>query len=250
MKVAFICPTHDLKYDNTDYHMALTHLILKYPKYTEFYKQKLANGEYVILDNSLIELGNKALQSDVVMKAAEELRPSEIVLPDVYRDGPATIKSTDIALTKVELWLMMDETKLQVLCHGKDPDEWKRTWDILSKYDDIDVLAVPKVTETQFAGGRPEAVRYALANNPQNKEIHLLGCWSTVDEFKEYSSEEKSLIRGVDTSIVYHCAAAGIKFEDKYDYQKPDWTIDLEEPYKIDEELMLKNQRYMLDILK
>ena len=216
MKVAFICPTHDLKYDNTDYHMALTHLILKYPKYTEFYKQKLANGEYVILDNSLIELGNKALQSDVVMKAAEELRPSEIVLPDVYRDGKATIKSTDVALSKVELWLMMDETKLQVVCHGKNPDEWKSTWDTLSKYDDVDVLAVPKVTETQFAGGRPE----------------------------------ESLIRGVDTSIVYHCAIDGIKFEDKYDYMKPNWTIDLEEPYLVDEELMLKNQRYVLDILK
>ena len=64
MEIAFITPIDDLGYDMTGYHMALTHLILKYPKYTEFYKQKLADGEYVILDNSLI----------VFVKATEEER--------------------------------------------------------------------------------------------------------------------------------------------------------------------------------
>ena len=56
MKKAFIMPVDYLEYDNTNYHMALTHLVLKYPKYAEFYKQKRLEGEYVILDNSLIEL--------------------------------------------------------------------------------------------------------------------------------------------------------------------------------------------------
>ena len=49
MKIAFIPTVHTLETDNTDYHMALTHLILKYPHYKEYYS---SIGGYIILDNS------------------------------------------------------------------------------------------------------------------------------------------------------------------------------------------------------
>ena len=41
MQIAFIPTVHTLETDNTDYHMALTHLILKYPHYKEYYSQQV-----------------------------------------------------------------------------------------------------------------------------------------------------------------------------------------------------------------
>ena len=85
MKIAFIPSIHTLETDNTAYHLALTHLVLKYSEYAEFYKKKREQGDFVILDNSLIELG-KAASLHKVLEAAKIINPSEIVLPDVFND--------------------------------------------------------------------------------------------------------------------------------------------------------------------
>ena len=71
MKIAFIPTIHTLETDNTDYHLALTHLVLKYSEYAEFYKKKREQGDFVILDNSLIELG-KAASLHKVLEAAKQ----------------------------------------------------------------------------------------------------------------------------------------------------------------------------------
>ena len=53
----------------------------------------------------------------------------------------------------------------------------------------------------------------------------------------------KSKIRGVDTSITYHCAIDNTE-------KKPDWKIDLEESYKIDPIVMIEKQQKVLELIK
>ena len=127
MKIAFIPTIHTLESDDTDYHMALTHLVLKYPEYEEYY----SNVEgYVILDNSLIELGG-SVDVETVMEAADKICPHEIVLPDVFLDCDKTLEATEDALRQVDF----PSLHLQAVAHGKDINDWKRCWDKLNKLE-------------------------------------------------------------------------------------------------------------------
>ena len=247
MKIAFITPIDDLGYDYTDYHMALTHLVLKYPDYAKYYKELAEAGDFVILDNSLIELG-EAASLEKVLEAAQIINPSEIVLPDVFMEGKNTLDAVELALMHVRNIDQVHNFKfqLQAVCHGETEDLWKETWNALQEHADLDTIAIPKVTEKQF-GSRTPFVKWALENNHNNKQIHLLGCWSDMEEFREYTDEMKSKIRGVDTSITYHCAL------DNTD-KKPGWKIDLEHKYETDvhkfHKNMLRKQQEALDIIK
>lgn len=241
MKIAFIQPLDYLVYDYTDYHMCLTHLVLDYPHYADFYRHRAENGDYVILDNSLIEL-DEALDLSVVLKAAELVLPDEIVLPDCYLDGPGTLYEIRQALKQ----LKDTPYKLQAVCHGKSVREWKECWDVLQWLPEVRCIGIPKVTTTFFDGGRPEAVRYALDNNQANKEIHLLGMWGDVTELKEYNVYEASKIRGMDSSITFHSTIENYSYK-KNQTKKPDYKIDLVKSYKVDGKLLLENQQQVLE---
>jgi len=242
MKIAFINPIHHLELTHkSGYYLLLTHLAQGYSEYVNFWNREPG---YKILDNSLIELGY-ALPIGEVLAVAETLKVDEIVLPDVYLDFDETVRAVSNSLSQI----IMNKKypfpyKLQAVAQGSTSFEWQKCWDLFSRNNDIDVIAIPKVTETLFPNGRPEAVRYALANNPNGKEIHLLGCWSDIgDELSTYSRQELNAIRGMDTSLVYHCTVEGQNFL-MDETQKPNYKIDLEAEYEIDRELLYKNQRY------
>tara|TARA_Y100001963_G_C6712106_1_gene414819 strand:+ start:407 stop:1138 length:732 start_codon:yes stop_codon:yes gene_type:complete len=241
MKVAFIQPINNLSYDNTNYHMCLTHLVLEYPHYAEFYKNKSTIGDYVILDNSLVELGKSLTLSDVLY-AANLISPNEIILPDCFLDKDKTINEIHKSLPK----LKNTPYKLQAVCHGKNDISWKECWDEFQNIDEIDCVGIPKVTTKLFDNGRPEAVRYALNNNRNNKQLHLLGIWEDVKELKEYSENENLKIRGVDSSIVFHSTIENYSYKNNQT-KKPNYKIDLTTAYNIDDKLLLENQKQILD---
>jgi len=249
LKIAFIPTIHTLETDNTDYHLALTHLVLKYPEYADFYKKKREQGDFVILDNSLIELG-KAASLHKVLEAAEIINPSEIVLPDVFTDREKTLIAVDGALEQLGNMNIDQDFQLQAVAHGENKTEWKKCWDKLSRNPYIDCIAIPKVTSKIF-GSRKWAIDYALDHNPKDKQIHLLGMWSTARELKMYSNRLQKFIRGVDTSIAIHCA---IDFRSFYrgELTKPDWKIDLEYDYEMndsDMKTLQSNQIWITELL-
>jgi hypothetical protein len=89
MKHAFIAPINYLDHipKESDYHLILAHL-LDDPKYIAFYKQKIAQGHFVILDNSAFEFGEPAS----IVKMAElckkyNIWPNVVVAPD-YPKAP------------------------------------------------------------------------------------------------------------------------------------------------------------------
>ena len=244
MKIAFIPTIHTLETDDTNYHMALTHLVLKYPQYKEYYSDI---GGYIILDNSLIELGD-SVDIGTVIEAAEMIVPHEIVLPDVYLDCDATLKTIETVLNRLDKLEIPAEYKLQAVAHGKTKDDWQRCWNELNKIDEIDCIAIPKVTTTVF-GHRKDVIQYALKHNLSNKEVHLLGLWDTIAELKSYTPKQKEAIRGIDTSFVMHSVIDGMSYS-RNEFNKPDYKIDLEHEYTYSDELLKKNKKFVLDILK
>ncbi len=192
----------------------------------------------------------KAASLKKVLKAAEIINPSEIVLPDVFKNYEKTIIAVDSALKQLDNMNIDQDFQLQAVAHGENKTEWKKCWNKLSKNPHIDCIAIPKVTSEIF-GSRKWAINYALDHNSNDKQIHLLGIWSTARELKMYPGEQQKLIRGIDTSIAIHCA---IDFRSFYrgELTKPEWKINLEYKYEMndyDMKTLQSNQIWMTELL-
>ena len=176
-------------------HMFLTHMVEKYPAYASVAQDVCG---YKILDNSLIELGG-AVDVERVIKAAEYIGADEIILPDIFQNGPETLKAVDESLKKLnEMYPGRSwPFKLQAVAQGKDKDEWINCYTHLLENPDVDVIGIPKVLATMHPQGRPYFVNEVCDLN--TKEHHLLGLWYSMSELLEYARPD--LIRSCDTVL-------------------------------------------------
>ena len=197
MELINIYPIKNLEYyENQSMNMFLTHLVEK----DEAYRNMAINyNGYKILDNSLIELDGAMSMRDV-LAAADLIGADEVVLPDVFRNGSETIKSTFNALGEYKEELK--NYKTMAVVHGETVDEWIRTFLIFSARPDIDVLGIPKVMHKQFASygipGRARILNKVISLT--DKKIHLLGLWEDLNELVHYH-HHLTKIRSVDTSL-------------------------------------------------
>ena len=220
MKLINIYPLGNLcLHYQQDMHMFLTHLVEKYPFYAKFAKEVPG---YKILDNSLIELGG-SVNMPRILEAAEQIGADEIVLPDVFQSGPATIDAVYNALSELmdlypnRAW----PYKLMAVAQGKDEEEWYRCYQQLLDNPDIDVIGIPKILAKMHPQGRPHFVNELC--DLKRKPHHLLGLWYSVMEFNEYKHIDD--IRSCDTVLTGYMAKHGLSLEGT----RPDgYTVDLE----------------------
>ena len=210
MKVAVIAPVPLLERYGaiTDYHLVLTHLVLRDNYYTQFYQRRKRKGDYLILDNSLIELGEAMSISDV-LRAAELVQPDEIVLPDKFKDGPATLELIKQTLKELPKDLPY---KLMAVPQGKDLHEWLECYNEILNLERIQVIGIPKVTQT-YTIGRAGLTTLLSQKNiiDHGRDYHLLGVWE--NPFEIALQARHYWIRGVDTSIAVLCGQLGIAFD-------------------------------------
>lgn len=202
-----------------DMHMYLTHMVEKYPAYAKVARD--APG-YKILDNSLIELGG-AVDLERVLNAAKVINADEIILPDVFQDGPATVKTVKGSLQYLTAkWPNRNwPFKLMAVAQGRDEKEWYECYQELLAMPDVDVIGVPKVLAKMHPGGRPHFVNELC--NLRRKPHHLLGLWYSVSEFTDY--RDLNLIRSCDTVLLGFMAKYGMSSTGV----RPDgFTVDLE----------------------
>lgn len=229
MKLASIVPINDIEktYDG-QFAMLLAHLKDYYPKCYN-------NRCYRIMDNSLIELKG-AVTIEEVVKAARQCNVDEIILPDVFRNGFATVKTVEKSIK----WLKdrnVRDFKLMAVCQGATISEFEKCFYELEKIPEIHCIGIPKVSTTLNVRGRPY-FEYLWTDSP--KTIHLLGCWETLAELLEYRYPQR--IRSVDTCI----PALLSKTTDIAWVKRPNETIDLindkinvDRYYKIVEQLTM-----------
>lgn len=211
-----------LMYKESPMVMLLTHLVEKYPDYVE---EALKHPEvYKILDNSLIELGG-ALTTKRLLEAAEKVNADEIILPDVFKDGKATIKQAKEAIAWIKAEGLFGKYKLQVVCHGNNFEEWEENFKELDSMDDIDVISIPKVTATWLPNGNRKELYYIFKNS--KKEIHFLGVWYNLGELLNLGNDVWDRLRSADT-----CLPSLYAIQDKKIIQDRDGTINLERDYK------------------
>lgn len=211
MNLINIFPLGNLGFHYTQsMHMFLTHLVEEYPFYAKFARK--VDG-YKILDNSLIELGG-SVDLQRVLDAAAHIDADEIILPDVFQNGPATINAVKASLEEL-LTIYPDGKfpyKLMGVAQGKDEKEWYECYQFLLNNPYIDVIGVPKVLAKMHPQGRPHFVNELC--DLKRKPHHLLGLWYSITELNEYKNIDD--IRSCDTVLLgymakHHLETTGVR---------------------------------------
>lgn len=219
MQIALITPTSMLNNlcVTLKYQMCLAHRVLADEKYAQFYSECSDRGQYVMMDNSLWELGSSMSVEDLVT-ACDIAGPSELTVPDVFRDGPATIELFQHFITAPTTALIQgpaDDVRCEfmVVAHGKDRREWLECFDYFNANGSLHTIALPKVLDKIWTpGGRIGCVEFLEATgrvNPE-KEYHCLGIWD--DPIEVLLLAQHPWIRSLDTALPIHAGMQGIKF--------------------------------------
>ena len=95
-----ICLLEDSLWFN-DYQYCLPHLLDQSEEYKDFFIRAKQNNVYIIMDNSLHELGH-AYDSERLLYWINELKPNEFIVPDVWQDRQGSIKNAR-EWSKIEL---------------------------------------------------------------------------------------------------------------------------------------------------
>lgn len=92
MKIAHEAPMSIMKEirNHTDYDYALPHLLDECKEYAEFFNDSKKMGRYIIMDNSLAELG-EAYDFNRLKYWLHKIKPNEFIVPDVWENTNETL---------------------------------------------------------------------------------------------------------------------------------------------------------------
>lgn len=193
----------------TDYDYALVHLFEEDKEYLEIFKNAVAKGREVILDNSIFELG-EAFSMPKFAEWINKLKPTWYIVPD-------SLENFEVTKSNMQKWLAdwKDSVTGKVIgvIQGKTYEEIVECYRYMDKEANVDKIAIPfdlslyqemfphpnKLVSWTF--GRVMLVNKLLREGVinKNKAHHLLGCALPV-EGKFYNSEDHSFIDSMDTS--------------------------------------------------
>lgn len=225
MEMATILPQAYLPLiKNQKYHMCLAHLIADditveqsgLLTYTDFYKdQCLQLDKYVIMDNGVIE--GSPVPINRLLDKANFLGIQEMILPDVFGDGPRTINAVVNALDYLDGKL--GQFNLMAIPHGRTIDQWVACAKQLLEFSQITCLGVPKLlTMTCGRDARLHAIAELANSGAREVNYHLLGCNTSPLEVtiiaKASDNHQIPMVRGCDSVIAYKFAQHGLRFCD------------------------------------
>jgi len=78
-----------------DYDYCLPHLLDEDPGYRDYFLQSKKEGRYIIMDNSLHELG-EAYNHERLIHWINEIKPNEFIVPDVWQNSIESIQNAEI----------------------------------------------------------------------------------------------------------------------------------------------------------
>ncbi len=191
-----------------DYHLLLAHYVAEKPdEYRELYNTNdpERSGWYVILDNSLIELG-KPVDDTTMMMAYEAVSPSVVVLPDYLEDPDRTVSASSMAANR---WLDKGMLDFMVVPQGKDLAELLMCAEKLADLPSVRAMGIPrKVAQTQ--GTRFHAVQ-KLAALYSELDLHLLGF--SDDLLDDVCCARHPAVMGIDSAVPIRLGQKGIELQ-------------------------------------
>ena len=222
MKIAFIAPPKLTEYIAPfgTALMGLAHQILEDDADSFNLCELLATlgrSRYLIVDNSMMELGQSMDLSDVI-GAAWRVGADEIILPDVFQDRQGTLDLIDESFgSLIESGFTRSADPwacLMAVPQGRSQEEWLECYDEIFKMhvpSHIQTIGVPKSLAKDDPEGRIQtlqAVQNRWPDRTTRHAWHLLGVWNHSFGPTTWSMGEPieiaklfPWVRSVDTSL-------------------------------------------------
>lgn len=200
MQVANVAPTGLLSLVNDDhYHLILTSQIRQNPKYASYYRERIDQGDFVILDNDAYEASSGTSSSPEAILQAIHLMgvwPSEIVLPDVMFGKNCARRTVEVAEEGRDILWQHGHRHFMAVPHGNTQLEWLECAMALSGLEGVDTLGIAEKDALKLThGDRGELIR---AISGLGKKIHLLGMMEDMSDIQD--RWVRMHVRGVDGS--------------------------------------------------
>ena len=201
---------------------SLVHLFEEDKEYYNLFKDAIAEGREVILDNSIFEIG-EAFDADRFAYWVKELKPDWYIVPDALEDGLKTM----IQMAEWnEKYADLPGKKIGVV-QGKNYNQIAACYEYMDKIAKVDMIAISfdysYYEETfphpnkymSWTYGRAKLLGDLLSNGVINteKKHHLLGIGLAI-EGKMYS--EYPWIYSMDTSNPVVAAIKNLKYEENF----------------------------------
>ena len=171
---------------NQSVHLTLAPLVMMYPRYTNWLRRRMINGDTVILDNPVHEDVEPNL--DIWMQAMELLHPTIAILPDVIDDDQQTVtNAVQLAKTVKRHW--DQPVQLMAVPHGIEQADWNVCARALGAIPEIDWLGISlerRLKDDELAVAR-RFNRLKFIRETQNFDrirVHLLGTSERSSEFR------------------------------------------------------------------
>ena len=207
----------------TDYDYALVHLFEEDPEYLELFKDAVAKGREVILDNSIFEL-EEAFDAERFAYWINELKPTWYIVPDALENTKKTL--SNMAEWNLKYADEVTGKKIGVV-QGKSYSEIVGCYDYMANIADVDMIAISfdysyyeqKVPHpnkyVSWMLGRVQLLSRMLRDGviDTDKPHHLLGC-GLPQEFSFYHNAGWDWIYSLDTSNPVVHGLKGIYYGD------------------------------------
>lgn len=221
MKLVSITPKNAWEWMfNQPIAMGLTHLIQKYPEYKEMAKNRNKNC-YLMVDNSIVELGESVSLQDI-LNAADEVNANEIILRDSYPKAYPTMQRIKEDIEYLREHNLTTKYKIMAVCHGETLEEFEETFNFINSIPEITCIGIPKVL-SRWVGERSNLKDIFLNTD---KELHFLGSWYNLQELIDAPKDVWDKVRSCDT-----CLPSLYAIQHKHVWEDREGTIDLEKEY-------------------
>lgn len=191
-KIASLLPLHHLsEIKDDEYFMALSHAADN-DEYLMFFRDRAAEGKYVTLDNSAVELGEPEPFEKYVEKAIG-MNANQILLPDTFLEPEKTLREARkslefLARTRTYnpdiMVVPQGKTVLEWLQNAKDLIGLQSTYSLKRPGKVVTTLGISARYTDMFGGSRSLMTWIACRLIYQYQSVHLLGCYT--DPRKEF----------------------------------------------------------------
>lgn len=209
--------------DNGDSYFCLAHHYLADLSYKEYFLNIRKNNPdaFITLDNGAAE--HSLVTQEVLLEAVKELRPNEVIAPDILFDCHHTLDNFYIFVDKMKTNNLLEHTSVFACPQGSNKEEWFHCYMRMVAHPAVTCIGLSKIAvpkcwneatgDKMIAKSRNECVLDLIEKRYLVKPLHLLGMGEHT-EFDYYLENKIPLIRSSDSCYTILAALNGISFEE------------------------------------
>ena len=240
-----------------DRFFCLSQIYLRNEEYRNFFKQKVAEGAWVTLDNGAGD--HETVTREQVLDIARELQPSELIPLDILFDGDKTLENLVWTINEMIVDPLLKDIEVFACPQGRDLDEWLDVYCFMTNIPQVKTigmskLAIPFVMSGSKGGdvgiARDRNDMFKLLDNQGliTKPLHFLGAGEAW-EFEMYKGNP--FVRSTDSCFTVWGGINGQRFGTE-DYERIPTPKDYFDRVITDDRMedVLHNISYMREVTK